>query len=59
MHAAAGGADSRGEPLLERGLAIFIGELDLPLTRGVLGADGDEPLANRFQIRIGQQLLRH
>ena len=39
MHAAAGGADARGEALLERGLAVFIGELDLPLARGVFGAD--------------------
>ena len=39
MHAAAGGADARGQALLERGLAVLVGELDLPLAGGVLGAE--------------------
>ncbi len=58
MHAAAGGADARGEALLERGLAVFVGELDLPLARGVFGAERGQPLANRVQIRVGEQFLR-
>ena len=58
MHAAAGRADARGEALLERGLAVFVGELDLPLARGVLGAERGQALANGGQIRVGEQLLR-
>jgi len=57
MHATAGGADSRGEPLLERGLTVFIGELDFPLAVRVLSADRRQSVANCVQIRVGQQFL--
>ena len=60
MHAAAGGADARGEPLLERGLAVFVGELDLPLPGGVLVRRWpSSPSRMALQVRVRQQLLRH
>src|SRR5689334_1025249 len=57
MHAPAGRANALGEPLLERGLPVFVGQLDLPRARRVLMADGGETVADRFQVRVGQQLL--
>ena len=38
MHAAAGRADARGQALLERRLAVFVGELDVPLAARMLVA---------------------
>ena len=58
MHAAAGRADARGEALLERGLAVLVGELDLPLARGVFGGQRAQALANGGQVRIAEQLAR-
>src|SRR6188768_4112590 len=57
MHAATRGADARGESLLECSLAVFVSELDLPLARGMLGADGEESVADGLQVGVRQQLL--
>jgi hypothetical protein len=58
MHAPAGRADTRRQPPLERRLAVFVGELDLPVAGGMFRADRVEPFANGLQVRIRQQLLR-
>ena len=50
MHAAASRADARGEPLFERGLAIFVGELDFPRAGRMLRADRFEPVADGHEV---------
>ena len=53
MHASAGRADARREALLERGLAVLVGELDLPLARArARRASAVSPSRMASQIRV-------
>src|SRR5690348_6293015 len=58
MHAPAGRADARGQALLERGLAVFVGELDGPDAGGVFLAEPREPVADQHEIGGVEQLRR-
>ena len=57
MQPAAGGADARGEQILDGGLAILLLERDAPLSLLVLLADCRQRLAYRRNVRRRQQAL--
>ena len=58
MDASAACADALGQPPLERGLPVLIGELDVPGTARVLVGERRESLADGGEIGGRQQLLR-
>ena len=57
VHPPAGLANSRGKALLERGLPVFVGELDVPLAARVGCAEGEQAAFDRAVIGVGQELL--
>jgi hypothetical protein len=55
MHATAGGADARCQPLLEGGLAVLVREFDFPFARGMLIAERLQSGTNGREIGIAQE----
>jgi hypothetical protein len=55
MHTPAGRADARREAFLERGLAVFVGEFDLPLAGRVFRGERVQAVANGGKVGIGQE----
>ena len=58
MHAPARCPDERGQPALERGLAVLVLQCDPPLALGVGGGERLEPLLDGLAVGVGEQPLR-
>src|SRR5271169_350066 len=57
MQAPAGGADARGQQVLDRGLRILLFERDVPAPLRMLLADCRQALSDRRKLRRGEQSL--